>query len=54
MTICLCATQTEMGGDTATRAAEDGAKAIAWAYISPKVRRSEPCRLNRHNCSPPP
>ena len=29
--------QTDMGGDTATRSAEDGAKAIAWAYLSPKV-----------------
>ena len=41
----LSRAQTDMGGDTATRAAEDGAKAIAWAYLSPKVRslrRSRP------------
>ena len=28
-----------MGGDTATRPVEDGAKSLAWAYLSPKVRR---------------
>ena len=30
--------QTEMGGDTATRPVEDGAKSLAWAYTSLKVR----------------
>ena len=35
--------QTDMGSDKAPRPAEDGARAISWAYLSPKVR-SDPRR----------
>ena len=42
-TIWFCHAQTDMGGDMATRSAEDGAKAIVWAYLSPKVRAADCC-----------
>ena len=39
-----------MGGDIATRSAEDGANAIAWAYLSPKVRYNMPVLLHLLCC----
>ncbi len=48
LNVGLRCAQTDMGGDIAPRSVEDGARAIAWGYLSPKVQRDDFFRLIRY------